>query len=101
MLPPDGVERFAGGAERLIEQAQDLLCGDHQDAEHEVGVHLGRPAHAHMTSAVVVLQLAVGPLDLAARLVALGLMRGEVDFLAPPRVVIDQRDMPQPARLLA
>ena len=91
--PPDSVERFAGGARRLIEQAQDLLCRNHQDAEHQVGVNLVRPTYAHMTPAMVVLQLAVGPLDLAARLIALGLMRREVDLFASPWVVIDQRDI--------
>ena len=70
-----------------MEQAQELLGGDHQDAEHQMGVHLGSAAHAHMASAMVVLQQTVDPLRLAACLVAFGLMRGKFDLLSPSGVV--------------
>jgi hypothetical protein len=39
-----------------MEQAQKLLSGHQQDAEHEMGVHLGSAEQSPMAPTVVVLQ---------------------------------------------
>jgi len=77
-----------------MEQTQDLLGGNDENAEHLMGVHLGSAAHPYMASAVVALQQTVDPLRLGACFVALGLVRGKFDLLPPSCVVVDQRDVP-------
>lgn len=80
------LRREVGG---LIEQAQELLGGNHQDAEHQMGVHLGRAAHPHLASTVVVLQQTVDPLGLAARLIAFGFVGRKLALLPPPGIVVE------------
>ena len=45
----------------LMEQTRDLLGVDFQDAERQMGVHLGSPTQLYMPSAVVALQQTVTP----------------------------------------
>ena len=72
-----------------MEQTQELLGGNDENAEHQMGVHLGSAAHEHMVPPVVILILKqpVDPLRLAARLVAFGFMRGKFDLLPPRRAL--------------
>jgi hypothetical protein len=55
---------------------------------------LGAPRTRNVATTVVVLQQAVDPFRLAARLVALGFMRCKFDLLAPPGNLVDQRLVP-------
>ena len=63
--------------------------------------HLRRAAHPDVPSAVLFVQMAVDALDGRAFVVAPGFRRGELDLLAPARVVVDERHVPQPRRHLA
>jgi hypothetical protein len=52
---------------RLRDEAHDLLHGHHQNAEHQMAEHLGRPAHA--VAAAIILEVAVDALGRTALVV--------------------------------
>ena len=54
---------------RLRDEAHDLLDGHHQNAEHQMAEHLGRPAHAHAVAAAIILEVAVDALGRTALVV--------------------------------
>ena len=54
---------------RLRDEAHDLLHGHHQNAEHQMAEHLGRPAHAHVVAAAIILEVAVDALGRTALVV--------------------------------
>lgn len=85
---------------RLTQKTESLPCGDDQDAEHQVGLHLGRTPHPHMTPATGIFQGTVDPLRLAARLVPLGLMRRKFDLLPSPWVMVDRPSWRDTSRMI-
>ena len=83
------------------EHPEHLLGGDHQQAEGQVRGHLDRAAHPDVPSAVLVVQVAVDPLDGRALVVAPRLCRGEFDLFSPARIVVNDGHVPQPCGHLA
>jgi hypothetical protein len=53
-------------AKQLPEHPEHLFGGDDQQAEGQVGRHLDRAAHPDMPTAVLLVQMAVDPLDRGA-----------------------------------
>ena len=82
---------------QLREQAQQLVRRQPQEAKHEVAHHLGVASDPDLPATEFILEARIRTLSLAAFLVALLLRRVKLDFLAPARVVINERHMPQTA----
>ena len=82
---------------QLREQAQQLVRRQPQEAKHEVAHHLGVASDPDLLATEFILEPRVRALSLAAFLVALLLCRVKLDFLAPARIVINERHMPQTA----
>jgi hypothetical protein len=70
----------AGG---LLNQAQDLICGQRNDTEHEMAHHLGVAAHTDRAPAELVFQTRIHPLPGGAFAIAHILGVAEVQQLAP------------------
>jgi hypothetical protein len=73
----------------LFEHPEHLLGGDDQQAEGQVGGDLDRSAHPDVPTSVLIVQMAVDPLDGAALAIAHRFGGRELDLLTAARIVVD------------
>src|SRR5659263_131441 len=78
-----------------FQESEELRCRYRNQPEHQMRHNLGRPAHSHEPSAIIVLQIRVDPLGRAAIPETHRLGWIHLFLLSPPGVGIDDRDMPQ------
>jgi len=76
------------------QQFEQLLCGNYQQPEAQVGGHLHTATH--MPSAVVVVQVRVDPFGTASLAIPKSLRGCELAFFTATRVVVNEGDVAEP-----
>jgi len=80
---------------RSLQEPEELHCRYRDQHEHQMRHHLGRPAHSHKSSTIIVLQIRVDPLGRAAIPKAHRLRWIHLFLFSSPGVGIDDWDVSQ------